>query len=159
MSADICVPAAGMLEVGARDAAKVERWIAECGGVAVWGCLDMADPGRQFLTPVHLTDGSPARPPHWSASDRPERVVTGVSQVEVVERREARRLRIAVRRGAYGLRLKLTDASSARLRRALECAGEGSTYAFEGNEAVVYAVERRMPLAEWLAAHPEARAV
>jgi hypothetical protein len=137
------------LEIEAGDAGKVARWLRHCGGVAVWGCQDLGDPSRTWLTPALHTDGTPSAKPHWSASDKPERVVTDPDRVEVVERREVKRLRVAVRRG-YGLRFELTRASSQRLRAALEKVGDGATHAFEGDEAVVYAVERRAPLPAWL---------
>ncbi len=138
-----------MLEVDAHDAVKVSRWVRHCGGVAVWASQDLGDPGRTWLTPAKRTDGPPSPRPHWSAADAPERVVTSMDVIEVVERREANRLRIAVRRGD-GLRLDLTDASSRRLRNAAAEYGEGATHAFEGGEAVVYAVIRRVPLSQWM---------
>lgn len=157
MSPGVCAPAETLV-IDADHAAKAARWIAECGGVAVWGCLDLADAGRRWLTPARYTDGRPVRPPHWSAPKRPGRIVTDPALVEIVERREVSRFRIAVRRGGYGTRLKLTDASSDRLRAALDAAGADATYAFEGNEAVVYGVARRWTLPGWQGEHPDAEA-
>lgn len=150
--------AAATLEIDERHAVKVSRWIAECGGVAVWGCFDLSDPSRQFYTPARLTDGTPSRAPHWSSPSQPERIVTDANAVAVVTRREVKRIRIAVRRG-YGLGLVLTDAASTRLRRALEDAGPGAVHAFEGNEAIILAEAARTPLPQWLAEHPDAKAV
>jgi hypothetical protein len=147
MSAGICVPAVETLEVEACHAAKVARWLVHCGGVAVWGCLDLSDPSRQWFTPAKLTDGSPAPRPHWSAPDP--------RAVEVVERREAGRCRVAFRPG-YGLTPRLTDASARRLDAALDAAGDGACHAFEGGEAVTFAVVRRTPLPRWLEEHPDA---
>lgn len=157
MSAEVCAPAIKLLEIDERHAVKVSRWIAECGGVAVWGCLDLSDPSRQFFTPARLTDGSPSGPPHWSAPKTPHRIMTDLAQVEVVAHRQVKRIRVAVRPG-YGLGLVLTDAASARLRKALDDIGPGAVYVFEGNEAILYAEASRTPLAQWLAAHPDARA-
>jgi hypothetical protein len=158
MSGEVCAPATATLAVVPRDAVKVSRWIEHCAGVAVWGCQDLSDPSRTWYTPARLTDGSPSSPPHWSASRTPVRVITDAVEVEVVEHREARRLRIAVRPG-YGLGLVLTEAASRRLKHALADAGEGATYHFEGNEAVVLAEVSRTPLLAWLAEHPDAKAV
>lgn len=155
MSAGICVPAVETLEVDACLAVKAARWLAHCGGIAVWGCLDLSDPSRQWFTPAKLTDGSPAPRPHWSAPDHPERLVTDARAVEIVERREAARLRVAFRPG-YGLSLRMTDASARRLRAALDAAGEGACHAFEGGQAVVFAVVHRTPLPRWLEEHPDA---
>ncbi|MFW5858130.1 MAG: hypothetical protein ACOCX4_09645 [Planctomycetota bacterium] len=115
----------------------------------MWESQDLGDPGRTWLTPAKRTDGSPSPRPHWSAGDTPKRVVTDPAVVEVVERREARRIRVSVKCG-YGLRFDLTDALSRRLRKALAEAGEGATYAFECDEAIVYAVARRLPLPQWM---------
>lgn len=157
-AAEVCSPACTMLEIDERHAVKVSRWIAECGGCAVWGCLDLADPSRQFFTPAKLSDGTPSSAPHWSSPREPKRIVTDPADVEVVTHREVKRIRIAVRPG-YGLGWKLTDTSSARLRKALELAGPGSVYVFDGNQALIFAEVSRTPLPQWLAEHPDAKAV
>lgn len=156
MSTEICVPVSPLLEVDACHAARVTRWIVHCGGVAVWGCLDLATPSRQWFTPARLTDGAPSRPPHWSAPEQPQRIITDTGAVEVVERREVCRFHVAVRPG-YGVSRRLTAASSRRLNAALETAGDGATHLFEGDEAVVFAVVRRLPLARWQEEHPDAQ--
>lgn len=158
MSAEVYAPAIELLEIDERHAVKVSRWIADCGGVAVWGCLDLADPSRRFFTPARLTDGTVPGSPHWSAPRTPQRIVTDPAQVEVVTHRQVRRLRVAIRPG-YGLSLRLTDAASARLRNALDEIGPGAVYVFEGNEAILFAEESRTPLVQWLAEHPDAKAV
>lgn len=149
MSAEVCAPVE-TLEIEAARALHAARWLRLLGGVAVWGCLDLSTPGRTFYTPAHLTDGTPSPKPHWSATDVPERIVTDASEIDVVGRCEVARFRVAIRRGGYGLRWKLTDASSRRLSAALAKAGDGATHAFEAGEAVVSAVARRTPLDQWL---------
>lgn len=158
MSAGICAPEARTLTVSARDAVKVSRWIACCGGVAVFESADFQHPVRTWYAPARLTDGTPSPPPHWSASRTPVRIIADPADVEVLEHREFRRLRFSLRRG-YGLSTVLTDASGKRLERALDEAGEGATYHFEGSEAVVMAEFSRTPLPAWLEAHPDAKAV
>lgn len=155
MSPEVCAPADAPLLVHAFDAAKVARWLAYCGGVAVWDSLDLADPSREWLTPARLTDGSPPYKPHWSAPSRPARIVTDLDRVYVVTYREAARLRIAIRRGSYGLRWSLTDASSRRLRKALEQAGPTAVHTFESGYAVIHVEVSRVPLAQWLREHPD----
>lgn len=157
-AAELCVPASTTLEIDERHAVKVSRWIESCGGVAVWGCLDLADPSRQFFTPAKLSDGTPSRSPHWSSPREPQRIVTNPAQVEVVTHREVKRIRIAVRPG-YGLSWNLTDTSSRRLRKALDDAGPGAVYVFDGNHALIFAEVSRKPLPQWLAEHPDAKAV
>ncbi len=149
MSAETCVPAA-TVEVAPEKALHAARWLRLLGGVAVWGCLDLATPGRRFYTPATLTDGTPSPQPHWSATDKPECIITDASAIDVVERHEMKRIRIAVRKGAYGMRLKLTAHSSRKLEAALAKAGEGASYTFEGNSAIIHAVAHRTSLDKWL---------
>ncbi len=156
-AAEVYAPVIETLEIDERHAVKVSRWISECGGCAVWGCLDLADPSRQFFTPAKLTDGTPSQAPHWSSPREPQRIVTDPAEVEVVTHREVKRIRIAIRPG-YGLRLKLTDVSSARLRKALHEAGPGAVHVFDGNEAIIFSEVSRTPLPQWLAEHPDAKA-
>jgi len=154
----VCAPVIETLEIDERHAVKVSRWIAEYGGVSVWGCLDMADPSRQYFTPAKLSDGTPSTAPHWSSPREPQRIINNPAEVEVVTHRELKRIRIAVRPG-YGLRRDLTAVSSARLRKALHEAGLGAVYVFDGNEAIIFAEVSRTPLPQWLAEHPNAKAV
>ena len=157
-AAEVCAPLIETLEIDERHAVKVSRWIEHCGGVAVWGCLDLADPSRQFFTPAKLSDGTPSRAPHWSSPRNPQRIISDPAQVEVVTHREVKRIRVAVKPG-YGLRLNLTDVSSARLRKALREAGQGAVYVFDGNHAIIFSEVSRTPLPHWLAEHPDAKAV
>jgi len=154
--AEVCVPAAEPLLVHAFQAGKVARWLEHCGGIAVWGTLDLADPSREWYTPARLTDGSLPSPPHWSAPRVPGRIVTDRDLVFVVNHREVARLKIAIRRGSYGMQWKLTDASSRRLRKALKEAGPTAVHVFEGDHAVVHVEASRTPLAQWLREHPHA---
>lgn len=156
-AAEICAPMIETLEIDERHAVKVARWIEQCGGIAVWGCLDLADPSRQFFTPARLTDGTPSQAPHWSAPRQPQRIVTHPAEVEIVTHREVRRIRIAVKPG-YRLGFRLTDVASARLRKALHEVGPGAVYVFQGNEALIFAEASRTPLPRWLAEHPDAQA-
>lgn len=98
-AAELVAPVYNTLEIDERYAVKVSRWIAECGGCAVWGCLDLADPSRQYFTPARLSDGTPSSAPHWSAPREPQRIVTDPATVEVVMHPEVKRIRIAIRQG------------------------------------------------------------
>ena len=146
------------VEVEPRLAAKVAAWIAHCGGLAIWESHDLGQIGKRWFTPARLTDGSIPQRPHWSCGDKPERVITDAAEVEVVERHEVRRIRIAAKPG-YGLGWQLTDASTRRLDAALAEAGDDASYAFEGNTAAVLGVASRTPLPQWLAEHPDAKAL
>jgi len=156
MSVELQIPVTATLAVRAFEAAKVARWIAHCGSVAVWGSLDLSSASREWLTPAQLTDGSAASPPHWNAPRQPKRVVDNIGQIDVVSHREASRVRIDIHRDGYGRRWRLTDASSRRLRRALEQAGPTAVHVFEGGDAVVHVEASRVPLAGWLREHADA---
>lgn len=157
MGAGVYVPVRHV-EVDPRLGAKVAAWIAHCGGLAIWESHDLGQIGRRWFTPAQLTDGTVPQRPHWSCADKPERVVTDAAEVEVVERREMRRIRIAAKPG-YGLGWQLTDASTRRLDVAVADAGDDASYVFEGNSAAILGVASRMPLPQWLAEHPDAKAV
>ena len=83
-AAEVCAPSINALEIDERHAVKVSRWIECCGGVAVWGCLDLADPSRHFFTPAKLTDGTPSTAPHWSSPKVPQRIVTDAAEARGV---------------------------------------------------------------------------
>ena len=77
--------------------------------------------------------------PSWSYSRHPEIYKSLRCFRFALEMREVRRFRVAVRRGAQGLTLKLTDASAAKLRRRLVEAGPDASYRFDydSQEAVI----------------------
>jgi hypothetical protein len=123
---------------------KFETWIRDRGGVQVWENLNLSNPGagRQF-TPAEMIglgeDGkpTPSPAPHWSVG-RGE-VVTSIDRFRFVASwAEVKRFRVAIRRGAQGFTLKCTDASSAKIHKALE-KYPGSTYRFDYDhqEAVI----------------------
>lgn len=144
-------------------AVKMLGWIRTRGGVALWRSVNLSNPGASWSTPARTADvggipGDPYPRPTWEAADKPERVITDPAEIIVVVRKEVRRFRIALRRGGSGAFFgKLTDASSKKLRAALEKAGEGSSYTFdyETQEAIITMPDRTVPLAEWVSESPE----
>jgi len=145
----------------ATNAARIAEWLRTRGGIAIWRSVDLSDLDKSWTTP--LRDESGARvtsPPHWKAEGSPSTVITDPAEVGVTLSREVARFRIAVRRGTQGLSLKLTDASSRRVRAAVDKAGEGAHYTFDygTQEAVILAPEKEpVPLREWLADREEVR--
>ena len=135
-------------------AAKIRLWIKERGGAQVFESINLSDPGRQMIVPVRGPAGEPVGKPHWSMGNTPVRVLTAESECEVCLDVEVRRFRVAIRVSGNGLMMKCTDASSERIRKAVEKAGRGAYHEFDHStqEAVIFAIERIIPMEEW---HPD----
>lgn len=99
---------------------RFEDWIAGRGGVQVWDNVNLSDPGKgHMFTPVEAVDGTLTDKPHWSVA-RGE-VITDINRFEFVKAwTEIKRFHVAIRPGSQGLTMKLTDASSAKVRRYTE---------------------------------------
>lgn len=134
-------------------AAEAVDWIKNRGGILVWQSVNLSNPGISWLTPARLKDGRPAPRPSWQAAERPARHITDMADVMVARNLEYKRVRISVRPGSQGLSLKLTDAASGRVRKALHEAGEGAWYRLEGNEAVIMRPTVQIPLTRWFNAN------
>lgn len=120
---------------GARE--TFEKWIASRGGVQVWNNINLSNIGAgQVFTPVFNEDGSPIRSPKWS-HERGE-VVQDITRFRFVKAwKEVKRFHVAVRMGSQGTMVKLTDASSARVRRTGEMyPGASYRFDYEGQECV-----------------------
>lgn len=146
------------LTIGEQSAWQVAGWIRNRGGVAIWDKIDLSCAGEQVLTPA-LTGKEPTAKPHWSVADMP-RVITDAKQVLVAKDKEVRRFHVAVRMGSQGLKLKVTDGGSRRIRAAVAKAGKGAYYTFDYDtqEAVIWACEQTLPLPEWERAEISRRA-
>jgi hypothetical protein len=137
------------------NASTFKNWLANRGGIAIWGCLDLGNTGQTWSTPA-LTDGQPTMKPHWSATDKPIRLITDPDEIEVRVPREVMRFHVAVRTGSQGLSLKVTDGSGRRIRKALQTTNrnlgtEDAWYEFDylTQEAVIYVPDKKIPLSEW----------
>jgi len=124
-------------------------WITERGGVALWKSLDLSRPDTIWSTPADKTGK-----PHWAADNQPYALITDPAEIEVVQYKEVKRFHVALRVGSSGLKIKLTDASNARLNKYLVKAGDGATYAFDygTQEAVILVPKDTVSLATWIAA-------
>jgi hypothetical protein len=123
------------------DAAEtVLGWINTRGGVLVWNSIDLSDPYKSWTTPATGPAGEPVTKPSWQAANEPAQHITSADDIEVVVPKEARRFRVALRMGASGIRVKLTDASSRKLRAALDKLGPASWHEFDyaTQEAICY---------------------
>lgn len=129
-----------------QDAHKLKEWVKTCGGVAQWESVNLSNPNAAWLTPANVTSK-----PTWQAANEPAQIVTDPTEIGVITYREVKRFHVAVRRGSQGLSLKLTDASSTKLRKALEKAGDGATYWFDGfsQDAVIMVPAEIVSLDNW----------
>lgn len=139
-----------MHEVAPENAAKMLDWIENRGGVAVWNSVNLSNPGASWSTPALAPDCSPYRKPTWEASSEPHKVITNPSEIVVVTRKEVKRFHVAVR--ASGHVAKLTDASSRRVTREVDRAGEDASFYFDygTQEAVITVPSETVPLLQFL---------
>lgn len=141
-------------QIAPENAALLLDWLRTRGGIAIWDSVNLANPGQTWTTPIRNADGTPrTEKPHWSAGGI-IRTLTDPAEVEVVVPKEVNRFHVAVRMGGNGLVLKLTDASSRRVRRAVERAEVqhgNAWYEFDyaTQEAVIFVAGEVTPLVEW----------
>jgi hypothetical protein len=136
------------------NAPKFADWIATRGGIAVWQSVDLSDPSASWSTPA-LTDGKPTNKPTWKAESKPSRIITSTDDVLVAIDKELRRFHVAVRRSTQGFSFKCTDASSSKIKKAVELAGEGAYYEFDYStqEAVIMIPVDVQTLTAWIQAN------
>jgi hypothetical protein len=137
----------------------IQSWLGQGRGVAVWQSINLSNPGGEWFTPARTVEGAAVTKPNWQCGNEPTQIIESTDEVQVVTPKEVKRLkRIGIRHGSQGLSLKLTDASSARVRNAVSEAedeyGE-AWYEFAGDiftgvEVVICVPGNKMPLAEYL---------
>lgn len=134
------------------NAAKVWGWFQSRGGIAVWGSANLSNPGQTWTAPRLTEDGQPMGKQNWQMEDQPRMTITDPAEVVVDVPKEVKRFHVALRRGAQGLSVKCTDASSRRIRKACEKAGDNSWYEFDyaTQECVVFVPGESMPLPEYI---------
>lgn len=142
-------------QIDPENAITILDWLRTRGGIAIWSSANPADPGKTWTTPLNNADGSRrTEKPHWSAGSV-VRIITDPQEVEVVIPKEVSRFHVAVRLGANGLVLKLTDASTRRLQRAVTRASlqhdcwAWHAFDYSTQEAVIFVVAETVPLPEW----------
>lgn len=133
------------------NAPKMLDWIRTRGGVAVWTSLDLSDPGFSMSTPALTTEGQPYAKPHWKLANAPAQVITDPAQIRVITAKEVKRFHVGVRMGAQGLKLKVTDGGTRRIRAAVAKAGDDAWYEFDygTQEAVIYVPGDAVLLSDW----------
>lgn len=141
----------------AENAPRFADWILNRGGLAVWLSADLSDPAKSWTGPVRDPQGVYNTKPHWQAQSEPV-VITDPSEVGVCESKEVNRFRVAIRTGAQGFTLKVSDGGSRRIRAAVAKAGDGAFHTFDygTQEAVIFAPTGPLiSLAEWIRKHKE----
>jgi hypothetical protein len=141
--------------VMAENARKIWDWLNTRGGLAIWGCVDLSALDKSWTTPLNDADGKPTAKPHWAATTEPVRVITDSAEVVVSTPKEVDRFKVATRLGAQGLKIKLTDHSTKKLRDRTAKSREkhGSAfYKFDygTQEAVIYADTQVTPIADFI---------
>ncbi len=138
------------------NAQKFWEWLKTRGGLAIWESINLSNPGKSWTTPFANEKGEPYRKPTWEAENTPSRIITDPSDVVVSLPREWKRFHISIRRGDQGFIMKVTDASTRRIRTAVEKAYEitkkTSWYQFdyETQEAVIMIDDKLIPLPEYV---------
>jgi len=136
------------------DAKKGWDWITNRGGIAIWE-VQLIGGGsggvRSYMSPACQLDGSPMTKPHWSVGNKPREIVTAPHEISVVEPKEVKRFHVALQMGRQGLQMKCTDASTRKIRDAVEKAGEGAWYEFDYStqDAVIYVAGEEISLKDW----------
>lgn len=132
--------------IDAQNAKQIATWFKERGGVAVWRSVNLSNPGASWTCPINGPDGKPAGKPNWQSDSKPERIITDPAEVDVVTGKEVKRFHVAVRTGSWDI--KLTTASSEKVRRETNKAGEGAWYEFDysSQEAVIFVPAEVVPL-------------
>ena len=138
--------------VAPENAQRITEWLETRGGLAVWHSVDLSDLGFSMTTPVRGIDGKTVTKPHWKLDDKPARIITDAKDVLVSKDIEVKRFRVGIRLGSQGMKLKVSDGGSRRIRSAVAKAGSGSFYVFDYStqEAVIMRPESQIPLLEFL---------
>ena len=132
------------------NAPKIWDWFKLRGGIAVWKSANLSNPGMTWTTPVRDKNGELYRKPTWQAANDPV-IITDPDCVMVSEGVLVKRFHVALRVSGNGLMLKYTDASSRRVHKAVEKAGEGAYFEFdyESQDALIYAQGVTRSLIAW----------
>lgn len=134
------------IETSIDNAPTLSQWFKESGGLTQWASVNLSNPGTTWITKRG------AGKPNWQCADEPEVVVEDPCMVGLVTYKEVKRFHVAIRRTSLGLGLKLTDASSRKVRKAVEKAGDGATYYFDffAQDAVILAPDGVISLHDWM---------
>lgn len=132
------------------DAVIIMNWLKTRGGIAIWDCADLSDPGKTWTCPLLGEDGTPKSKQYWQMG-KIIREITDPAEISVVVPKEVKRFHIALRRGAQGFKIKLTDGSTRKVHMAVKKAGKGAWYVFDYStqEAIICIPDKEIPLPEF----------
>ena len=139
-------------QILAENAPQIWNWFQDRGGIAVWKSVDMSNAGRSWTTPIRDAEGNPTPRQDWRMEEMPSLIITDPAEVVVDIPKEIKRFRVAIKVGAQGMLLKCSDASSMRIRKECEKAGDESWYEFDyaTQEAVIFVPGESEPLPEFV---------
>jgi hypothetical protein len=143
--------------IGIENAERIDRWLRERGGIAIWQSINLSNPGASWTTPALTEDGKPYPKPTRQAANEPT-IITDPADILVAKDVEVKRFHIAVRLGGNGLQYKVSDGGTRRIRKAVVNAGEGAYYVFDyaAQEAFIMKPESTVSLGEWRTTHDAA---
>ncbi len=144
--------------IQAENAQKIWEWFQTRGGISVWKSINLSNIGASWTSPRLQENGEPTIKPTWQAANEPAFSLTDPADCLVEEALEVKRFHVAIRRGSQGLSFKLTDASSAKVRKAVAKAAETQAnheawhdFDYETQEAIIYVPKgRAVPLPEYI---------
>ena len=137
------------------NAEKIWEWLHNRGGLAIWKSINLSNPGASWTGPAMDKEGQPSTKPTWQAANQAGRIIAQVDEVVVSIPKEVARYHIGIRMGRQGLSMKVTDASTAKIRKSVDFAekkfGKPSWYKFdyETQEAVIMIDDQLIPLADY----------
>jgi hypothetical protein len=134
-----------------QQASQVHDWFQHRGGIAIWRSCDLATPSKTWTTPLLSQSNALVSKPHWSAEDKPIRIITDPHEVAVAVDKEIQRFHVAIRPARGGFMLKCTAGASRRINLAVAKAGEGAYHTFDHStqEAVIMAPIYMVLLPDW----------
>lgn len=141
--------------ITAENAPHILEWMRTRGGVAIWRSLDLGNP-ESWTCPVNDEQGNVKGRPLGVTASKPERIITSTDDIVVHTVHEVARFHVAVCMGQQGLKVKLTDASTAGVKKALDKAGPNAFHAFDydAQDALIMAPDGNIvTLTQWAEAN------
>lgn len=136
------------------NAERFAQWLKDRGGISLWKSLNLSNPGASWCTPALTEEGTDYPKPNWQTESAPALTVCDPDFVGVEIPQEFKRVKISLQQQGL-MKIVLTDASTRKVTKALEEAGDGSFYTFEDDVAVIWKVVGTVGLMEWLEAVAE----
>jgi hypothetical protein len=132
----------------------VWKWLLTRGGILIWQCVDLGDPGKTWMTPALLEKDQYPKP-NWQSANEPSRLITDPDEVLVDVPKEVNRFHIGVENA--GLRFNVTAGGSRKIRAAVDKAREQhgtdvAWYEFDymSQEAVILVPDRSLLIRDYI---------